>query len=238
MAQTETKLEAPPYVAFKTFTNFLDWLQEAGVPSRIDRSFWGDRLSGAYGTQLMAALRFLRLIDEDNRPYHELEFMASDLEQRKSILKERLETYYAAGLGDLDLGRATQGELQERFRQYPVEGDTLRKAMVFFIHAAQYAGTTLSPHITRKTRGTRTNGAKPRKKKQQAPKPPRQGSEPESRQGSNVPFSLSWIGQYTLIKGLLERLPEPGKGSFDREDWFKLARAVFDAEYGKESNGS
>ena len=57
----------PPYVSYRTFYNFLERLQQH-MPSRIDRSYWGDLLSGSTGTQLMAALRFLNLIDINGKP--------------------------------------------------------------------------------------------------------------------------------------------------------------------------
>ena len=53
----------PPYVAYKTFRNFLEFLKD-NFPSRIDRSVWGPRYSGTSGQQLMTALKVLNLIDE------------------------------------------------------------------------------------------------------------------------------------------------------------------------------
>lgn len=160
---------APPYVSFKTFLGFLDWLNEDGVvlPSRLDRSFWGERLSGANGTQLMSALRFLRLIDESNRPLSGLEEIGQDRtperDKRKSIVRDRLSKCYGDAVRGLDLERASAGELLERFRSYHVEGETLRKALAFYVHAADYCGLRLSPHITKKTRSIRrANGARKR----------------------------------------------------------------------------
>jgi hypothetical protein len=56
-----SKKHLPPYVSYRTFRNFLERLQQH-IPSRIDRSYWGDFLSGSNGIQLMAALRFLKLM--------------------------------------------------------------------------------------------------------------------------------------------------------------------------------
>src|SRR4030066_2088490 len=61
----------PPYVSYRTFYNFIERLQQR-VPSRIDRSYWGDMLSGSTGIQLMAALRFLGLIDVNGKPTEQL----------------------------------------------------------------------------------------------------------------------------------------------------------------------
>jgi len=61
----------PPYVSYRTFHNFIERLQQR-MPSRIDRSYWGDILSGSTGTQLMAALKFLGLIDTNGKPAERL----------------------------------------------------------------------------------------------------------------------------------------------------------------------
>ena len=59
--------QLPPYVSYRSFWNFLDRLQEA-IPARIDRSYWGDKFSGSTGAQLMRALRYLGLINDEGIP--------------------------------------------------------------------------------------------------------------------------------------------------------------------------
>ncbi|MCX5998561.1 MAG: hypothetical protein NTU41_02935, partial [Chloroflexi bacterium] len=153
----------PPYVSFRTFLNFLDWLNEDGVPSRIDRSFWGERLSGANGPQLMGALRFFRLLDMDSRPRPELEEMARDPARRRIMIHDRMLECYGDAVKGLTLERASLGELRDRFRVYSIDGETLRKALAFFVHAAEYSGVTLSSHITRKARlAKKTDGNRKR----------------------------------------------------------------------------
>ena len=71
----------PPYISYRTFHNFVERLQQQ-LPARIDRSYWGDMLSGSTGTQLMAALRFLDLIDENGRPTDRLKPLVNG--QRRS----------------------------------------------------------------------------------------------------------------------------------------------------------
>ncbi|MBL7209191.1 MAG: DUF5343 domain-containing protein [Dehalococcoidia bacterium] len=158
------KSAKPPYVSFRTFLNFLEWLHDIVViPDRLDRSFWGERLSGATGPQLIGALRFLGLIDDNNRPQRKLQDMAKKTDERKAIIREQLLKCYAGAVQGLDLQKATPGQLEEGFRTYSISGETLRKAQAFFIHATEYCGITLSPHITKKTRtAKRTNEAKKR----------------------------------------------------------------------------
>ena len=58
--------QSPPYVSFNTFKTLLDWLKVEGVPLRLDRSFWHDKFSGSTGSQLMASLRFLGLLQAND----------------------------------------------------------------------------------------------------------------------------------------------------------------------------
>ena len=69
-------METPPYISFNTFKTLLYWLEKEGVPLRIDRSFWKEKFSGANGSKLMGALRFLGLLDGD-KPTKELEILVS-----------------------------------------------------------------------------------------------------------------------------------------------------------------
>lgn len=227
MAQDD-KVDTPPYVAFRTLLNFLDWLHEAGVPTRIDRTFWGERLSGAYGFQLMAALHFLNLVDNDNRPQPELETLARDLDKRRAILLERLENSYSDAIRGINLEKATLGELKDRFRIYDITGETLRKALVFFIHAASYSGMPLSSHITKRTRGTRVNGSKKRGR------PPQRKSflehQPRDKPASESPKKHDL---HDSIHGLLTDLPRIGPSwtKEERDRWINTFIANIDYAY-------
>lgn len=147
----EERSAAPPYVSFKTFLNLLDRLKEGGIPQRIDRSYWGDFLAGGYGAQVMTALRYLDLLDENNEPKDQLEPLASG--DRKAVLAEILRSRYAPIFSAVDLSRVTSGHLDEVFRKnYGISGQTARKVVAFFVQAAQHAGISVSPHILQKTR--------------------------------------------------------------------------------------
>lgn len=167
---SQEKSEAPPYVSFKTVWNFLDKLGEIGTPPRIDRSVWGDTLSGGYGFQLMAALRFLTLIDENGTSQPELRGIADDVPNRKIWLRDRLVNFYGNSIQQLDLSQATMAQLQEAFRDaYSVTGATLNKAISFFLGAARAGEIPLSPYIERNVRRRTTTG-KTKKKTKPAPK--------------------------------------------------------------------
>jgi hypothetical protein len=241
---TEKKLPAPAYVSFGTFRNFLDWLGEVGVPSRIDRSFWGQKFSGAAGAQLVATLRFFGLIDENGVPDPALETMAKDVEQRKVTLRSLMKRYDPA-LDGLDLERATAGELDERFRRYSITGATFGRAIAFFVQAAQYSGIPLSPYITQRRRTAKGNGAsvQPRRRgRQPKAKPEGEKPEPQVIRPTSIVDSL---GLHPTVTPLLQDLNRIGSNwdKADRDKWIATFLAVLDYAYptvlakGKEASG-
>ena len=162
---TDQKPAAPPYVAYKTFVNFIDTtLREDGVPSRIDLSLWGARPSGAaYAT--LAALKFLGLIDNQGRPSDQLrELVSADQAQRKVIFSEVLKDSYPGLFADsFNLKEATAGQFDEIIcENYNIHGSTVDKVAGFFISAAEDVGLPLSTHIRSRKR---IAGASPKRAK-------------------------------------------------------------------------
>lgn len=225
--QTESKTAVPPYVSFRTLTNFAEWLRQVGVPEQLDRSFWGEKLSGGYGAQLMAALRFLNFLDADERPHADFEKFVSDPEKGKAILKERILKYYAPLLNGLHLDRATTKQLDEKFSEQGLTGATLRKARTFYVHAAKYAGVPLSNHITRKVRGTGEKRKAPRRGRTPSPK------------GTPTPEPLvasldrAQAQNNLILWGYFKSLPTPGQvwPKADREAWMKAMETAFTVVY-------
>lgn len=229
---TEERLPTPPYVGFRTFMNFLDWLREVGIPSRIDRSFWGERLSGATGSQVLGALRFFGLVNKNGVPDSMLERMASNADDRKIALRALMQRYEAA-LNGLDLERATAGELDDRFRRYGLSSHTFRKAVVFFIQAAQYCGMPLSPYITRRRRAAKANGgvAQPRRRgrppKVQVESP--KGETPDA----GITQDIDRLGLHPSVAALLDDLNRIGAkwDQAERDRWMGTFVAVIDYAY-------
>jgi hypothetical protein len=148
--QTTLKKAVPPYLPFRTLTTFLEGLK-VGMPQRIDRSLMKS-MSGTMQSQIMATLEYLRLINhETGVPSENLnQLVHSKGEERQHLLKEILTSSYQFLFKDgLDLENATARQLQESFEQQGVSGDTLRKAVAFFLKAAKEAGLKLSPHFKR-----------------------------------------------------------------------------------------
>jgi hypothetical protein len=152
----------PPYVSYRTFRNFIDGLQ-LGMPSRIDRSYWGERLSGSNGTQLMTALRFLGLIDSDGIPQTRLRQLVSARgTQRSEILKQIAYTAFSfLAERSLDPQVATYSQLEEAFyNTYQVTGDVARKCIKFFVNLEGDAGIILSPFIMKKSKTLRADSVR------------------------------------------------------------------------------
>jgi|TARA_B100001750_G_C15490188_1_gene590813 hypothetical protein len=138
--------QSPPYVSFNTFKTLLDWLKVEGVPLRLDRSFWHDKFSGSTGSQLMASLRFLGLLDGNN-PLPELEnLIQAEFDKKSLVLKALIQNSYTF-IHFEELHRATPSMLISWFKTYPIDGHTLRKAISFFISASIEAELPISNSI-------------------------------------------------------------------------------------------
>jgi hypothetical protein len=158
MLSSSSKKLLPPYVSYRTFLNFLDGLQQT-MPARIDRSYWGERFSGSTGTQLIAALRFLDLIDINGFPTVKLrELVGSKGLPRTEILKQiTRESYSFFFLSQVDPQTATYAQLEEAFHDnYQIASDVARKCIKFFISLGSDSGIKISPFVTKKTRNVRT----------------------------------------------------------------------------------
>lgn len=159
MDNDKNRKTLPPYVSYRTFRNFIDGLQ-MGMPSRIDRSYWGERYSGSTGTQLMTSLRFLELIDANGTPQLRLrQLVSAKGAQRTEILKQIVHsTFDFVSDRTIDPQVATYAQLEEAFfKTYQVTGDVARKCIKFFINLESDAGVTLSPYIMRRSKTIRTS---------------------------------------------------------------------------------
>ena len=113
MTMDEGRKHSPPYVSYKTFESFMTRLQQQ-LPTRIDRSYWGEMFSGSTGTQLMSAMRFLNLVDVNARPTPRLKLLVSTTtgEHRTVLLRQVADDAYAFALkGTLDTQNASYAEL-------------------------------------------------------------------------------------------------------------------------------
>lgn len=199
MSDTKSQGRLPPYVSYRTFRNFVEGLRQR-VPARIDRSYWGDTMSGSTGTQLTAALRFLGLIDATGSPTSRLRPLAiASGEQKATLINEILTASYDfIQQSSLDLQSATYAQLKEAFNdRFQLTDDVRRKCIKFFIEMANDAGIVLSPFITKRFRSERgTSGTKVVVKRQSA-RTNRNNVIPNN--SGEIPHNNSW-GQMLLTK--------------------------------------
>jgi hypothetical protein len=174
-ASMETEELSAPYLPFKTFLGLIERLSETGVPNRIDRTYLSYQ-SGATQSWLVAALKTFELTGTDGRPTEKLIALVNEPHRRPELVGDLVREYYSAALA-LGPG-ATHGELEESFREaYGVKGDTTRKAITFFLNAANFGNVPVSTHFRMpRAAGATGNGgaATPRRRRtprKPAPKP-------------------------------------------------------------------
>jgi len=165
----DTVSVSPPYSTYKQFLNVISGLRDTKVPSRIDRSLFGN-MSGGTAYSLLSTLKFLKLIDNDGAPQPLLrQLVTVDESERKPLIHQMLQAAYPTLLdGPLNLAEASGGQFDEHLRQeFNVKGSTVDKVAAFFLAAAEDAGLALSAHLKkRKPAGSgsvsrrRSNGRK------------------------------------------------------------------------------
>jgi hypothetical protein len=156
----------PPYMSFLTFWNFIDELSRKPLPPRIDRSLMGSK-SGTDQANLAMALTSFGLTDSEANVQPVLRgLVAADVETRKQMLSDLVNTNYAGPMR-VSGQNGTQTDLAAAFRDdYPAiaSADTRRKAITFFLHAARTAGIEVSAHFPPTRAGSGAPGtAKPKR---------------------------------------------------------------------------
>jgi hypothetical protein len=167
------------------------------------------------------------MIDAAGVPTDRLRVYATQPEQRSEILREILREHYADVVA-LGTG-ATQQQLTDQFRAFGIEGETVRKAIAFYLNAARQAEIPLSPRFktTRPGAGGRKSTARRSK-----------GKSDDDEQNPLPPPPPGGLGLHPAILTLVQALPEfdanSGKPRFsgaDRKAWFDYAEATFNLIY-------
>lgn len=166
MAQATQKQRAAAYVPWGTFRNSLNTLSKNGMPNEVNKSvFIG--LAGGTQSQLVAAMKFLGLVrEEDDTPTETLKrLVKQDENERKELLKEVFQAAYP-DLFALNLKRTTPETFLEQLGEsYGVSGSTRRKAANFFLRGAEEIGIEVSPYLKKAGKAVRSTSNKRRKKK-------------------------------------------------------------------------
>jgi len=156
-----------PYLPYLTFNSAIESL-EHGIPTKIDRTIWRNQ-SGLMQTQILMALRFLGLVNGEDRPTEALHLLVSDKQSRSAVMKTLLHNSYGLLL-EHDLTKMTPKMLDDEMEMYNVSGETKRKAVTFFLKAAKFAEIPMHPLLSSQVRNTG-----PRKKRGATAKPDKNG---------------------------------------------------------------
>ncbi len=170
MATIQQEVRAtPPYVSFKTLLTYVDDLKgKDHLPDQIDRSVM-PKMSGITQNQVLSALRFLRLVDENDKVTGLQKLVdARETPKFSEVFADFIRQAYVDIIGTIDIKSATQKQLRDSFREHgKVEGaDTLNKAVRFYLKALKAADMKFSSHLTlRQSRGVRRSSL-PKQEKQ------------------------------------------------------------------------
>jgi hypothetical protein len=195
------KTKVAAYLPMSTLLTALDHLKAVSVPNKIDGGTFPS-MSSQLRSQLISGLRFFELIDADGTPSPLLSDLATKDASRKEIMKQLIETHYP-DIVALDFAKITPKQLDEYLSadKYGVQGDTKKKAKTFLLKAAQYAGFTVHPLLTKITRNRNKGSKKPLSASAQGMKPLGPKDKPDQRQSSEneKTIELHQGGSITLI---------------------------------------
>ncbi len=194
------KTPTVPYISFRTLLNLFEKL-EPEPPPRIDKSVLS-YLSGGYAIQVLAALRFLGLIDADGVPSPALqELVTIPLSRKENIRKLWLRTYPTIFARKPE--RATAGQLEEAFKgDFGLEGETREKALAFFVHGAKFAEIPLSTLIENRVKRSTSTARKPKRTPALSPNPVTVGG------GDSLPSSHASAPVHPMLAGSIQWLYE------------------------------
>lgn len=221
MASNKEKPATPPVISHISLTTFLNTLRDAGtVPARIDKTLM-PKASGSQQSGMIAALRYLGLIDEIGKPTDTFKsIVIADDETRKPLLLQIFQDSYSFLFEDpeFDLRHASAGQMTEKFRDLGINGSTLTKTIAFFLAAAKDYGISVSPHIK----------PPPPPKGNGLTKKPTKAAEEAKRESSDSGGSASFGEDDQDVERF--EIPLPGKKSakitvpngLDADDWVML----------------
>ena len=204
MADKPESGPTPPYVSYKTFKTLLRMIAPA-MPSRIDKDVM-PTFSGANQTQVIQALKYLRLVDELGVPTEKLYALVLTLDNQETFQEAMFDVLDVAYpfADSFDHTTATDGQLNEAFAKL-AQGDTIRKCKSFYLAALKDAGATLSPYI--KEPGKRGPSAG---KKRGLPAKNSKGTKGKESQTQQNPPPPSLSGVHPALAGILKELPTAG----------------------------
>ncbi|HUZ88773.1 MAG TPA: DUF5343 domain-containing protein [Candidatus Acidoferrales bacterium] len=238
-AKSTTAKWVPPYVSFKTISGLVVRMETEGTPPRVDRSFLSG-LSGGYQSQVLAALKAMDLIDAKGDVQPSLIELVDDGENRGALIGKLVRKLYPKPV-ELGTINATQGQLEEAFRDgYGVNGDTMRKAIAFYLAAAKYGDVPTSRNF--RVPSVSSDGRRGAKKvrKPESPKGGEADSHGGEGGGHQTPPDSEWIEAFdAALIAWVRRIPVGNEfwPKAKKDHWFVTFRHIVDAILPDEPEG-
>ena len=187
----QERIQSAPYVAFKTFKNFIKSLHENGLPSHIDKSVMTG-LSGGVQSHLASAIRFLGLVKADLTPTEPLETLVDsyDSDHWKDNLSALIKESYADVIDGVDLSNATPDQLDKRFGSQSAV--MIDKSVRFLLSALDDAEMEYSSHLKKR---------KPKAKRKSRPKQKEDVKPSSANTSSNSVDTSSDVIEYPIPFG-------------------------------------
>lgn len=160
MSETAERAIPAAYLPFRTLLSSIEAL-EHGLPKKLDRTMW--RQAGIVQGQIMAALRFFSLVNDNDEPTPALHRLVDSRDKRPEMIGSLLRHAYPSII-EHDLTKMSPKMLEELMGAYNVQGDTRRKAVAFFLRAAQFSEMPMHHLLERQIR-VRSAAAPKRKRK-------------------------------------------------------------------------
>lgn len=186
------------YLPFRTFLGAIDALQH-GIPKQIDRTIWRSQ-SGVVQSQILMAMRFFGLVDDQDRPTPALHRLVDGKDKRVECVAALLRHAYRE-IVDRDLTKMTPKMLEDAMEAYSVTGETKRKAVTFFLQAAKYAEIPMHPLLSgqvRNSSGQRRKRVKKESGLNSGDQIPASGDGASTQQGQVRTLELKSGGKLTL----------------------------------------
>src|SRR5579884_3299537 len=119
MSTASDERSIPPYIPFDMLTRFLAGLKSTAVPNRIDNTILPNTMSGTAKRQLVSALKFLELVNDEGLVDEKLRTLVTAYDNKDRWTEDGLQifcdAYDKALPRGFDLGGATPGQLDEAF---------------------------------------------------------------------------------------------------------------------------
>lgn len=179
-AAVEKTPKIPPYASFVSFENLVEWLGSMDVmPAQLDRSLWQSKFSGATGSALISAARFLDLIENERPTPMLIELVQADKEARGPLIEKILRSAYGNEIVD-QAATMTPRMFDEHLRGLGTTEATHRKAASFLTNALKAADVSVQPAIAKRARNRRPGSSRRASSQKNAQNTQSSASEPQA----------------------------------------------------------